>query len=247
MFRKKGRKRIGKEGKRGGNLQIKNITLKNGAVFIADVHYKSGDINFLNFLKDLDKNPPSQLFLLGDIFHLLLPFEFLIEYNKEVINLIGSVAKKSEVYYTYGNHDFLLDKIFENIIFADIFVDKKKSIYITHGDLNNKILMYNFYVKFIRNKSVLDVLNLLSFNFLNGWVFKKILKKDIKCNKISNFKEIIMKKIADIDYNMIIEGHFHQNVFLQLSGREYYNLGAFYCDRSYYIYKDHKLKELKYG
>ncbi len=227
-------------------MKIKNINLKNGAVFIADVHYKKGDISFLSFLDMLNNNPPPQLFLLGDIFHLLLPFEFLIEYNKKAINLINSIAKKSEVYYTYGNHDFLLDKIFENIIFADIFVDKKKSIYITHGDLNNKDLFYNCYARIIRNKFFLNILDIISLNFINSQIFKKILKKKIKCNKILNFKKKVLKKIADIDYNTIIEGHFHQNIFFEFGGKRYYNLGAFYCDKSYYIFKDYTLKELKY-
>ncbi len=228
-------------------MKIEKISLNNGAVFVADVHYKKGDIDFLNFLKELDKNPPNQIFLLGDIFHLLLPFDFLIKYNKDAIDLIRLLSKKSNVYYTYGNHDFLIDAIFPDIKFADIFIDTEKSVYITHGDLNNNNLIYKFYTKIIRNKLILDILNIFTFNFTDSWFFKKILKKNIKCNKISNFKEIVMKKIADINYNTIIEGHYHQNVFFNFQTKTYYNLGAFYCEKCYYKYKDYRLKELKYG
>jgi len=225
-------------------LQIKNITLKNGAVFVADVHYKKGDKKFLEFLKSLDKNPPPQLFLLGDIFHLLLPFKFLIQYNKEAIDLINSIAKKTEVFYVYGNHDFGLDEIFDNILFADGFVDKKKSIFLTHGDLTDKDIKYRIYLKIIRNKSLAKMLNFLSFNFLNNWLFKKILQKNIKCNKIYNFKTIVLKKIADIGYNMIIEGHYHQNVFFKFGDKKYYGLSAYFCKKCYYTYKDYELKEI---
>ena len=225
-------------------MQIKNITLKNGAVFVADVHYKKGDKKFLEFLKSLDKNPPPQLFLLGDIFHLLLPFKFLIQYNKEAIDLINSIAKKIEVFYVYGNHDFGLDEIFDNILFADGFVDKKKSIFLTHGDLTDKDIKYRIYLKIIRNKSLAKMLNFLSFNFLNNWLFKKILQKNIKCNKIYNFKTIVLKKIADIGYNMIIEGHYHQNVFFKFGDKKYYGLSAYFCKKCYYTYKDYELKEI---
>ncbi len=228
-------------------MKIKNINLKDGAVFIADVHYKKGDTAFLNFLKEINENPPSQLFLIGDIFHLLLPFDFLREYNKDAINLINSIAKKSEVYYTYGNHDFLIDEIFENVIFADIFIDEKKSVYIAHGDLNNRDFLYNMYIKIIRNKSLLKLLNYTTLNFINNWFFEKILKKEIKCNKFLDFKEKIVTKIDNIGYNLIIEGHFHQNVYFKFNKKIYYNLGAFYCERCYYEFKDHELKELKYG
>ena len=224
-------------------MQIKEIELKNGAVLIADVHYKKGDKSFLNFLESINQNPPPQLFLLGDIFHFLLPFEYLINYNKEAIDLINSIAKKTGVFYTYGNHDFWLDGIFENILFADGFVDKKKSIFITHGDLNEKDNFYQIYSKFIRNRFLIKTLNIFSFNFINNWLFKKILQKSIKCNKINNFKEIIFKKIADISYNIIIEGHYHQDKIFKFDDKEYYGLGAYFCKKCYYTYKDYGLKE----
>ena len=227
-------------------MQIKDINLKNGAILIADVHYKKGDKDFLRFLKNLDKNPPSQLFLLGDIFHLLLSFKFLKEYNQEAINLINSISKKTEVYYAVGNHDFWIDGVFEKVIISDAFVDKKKSIFLTHGDLNEKDIFYKIYLKIIRNKIFIKILNFISFNFINNWLFKKILQKNIKCFKISNFKTKIFKKIADIDYKMIIEGHYHQNVLYNMKDKIYVNLGAFKCEKCYYIFIDNHLKEIKY-
>jgi len=225
-------------------LKIKNINLKNGAVIIADVHYKKGDKEFLSLLKNLNQNPPVQLFLLGDIFHLLLPFEYLKNYNKEAIELINSLAKKTEVFYTYGNHDFWLEGIFQNVVFADGFVDKKKSIFLTHGDLTEKDSFYQIYIKIIRNKMLVKILNILSLNFINNWLFKKILRKNIKCNKISNFKTIIFNKIADISYNIIIEGHYHQNIIFDFNNKKYFALGAYFCKKCYYTYKDYRLKEI---
>ncbi len=226
-------------------MKIEKIDLKNGAVLVADVHYKKGDNDFLNFLKDLDKNPPPQLFLLGDIFHLLLPFKYLIEYNKEAIELINSIAKKTEVYYAVGNHDYWLNGIFENVTVSEAFVDSEKSIFLTHGDLNEKDFLYRLYLGVIRNKTFIRTLNFLSFNFINNWLFKKILQKKVKCSKILNFKTKIIKKIADIDNKIIIEGHYHQNVSYKIGNKFYINLGAFKCNKNYYIFEDNHLKEKK--
>jgi len=228
-------------------VKLKNIDLKKGAVLVADVHYKKDDKEFLGFLKKLDKNPPTQFILLGDIFHLLLPFDFLIQYNKDAIKLINSIAKKSEVYYVIGNHDFYLDNIFENVIITESLVDKKKSIFITHGDLNERDFFYKLYSQIIRDAVFIKFLNLVTFNFYNNWLFKKILKKRVKCTKIENFELKIKKKIADMKYKLIIEGHYHQNVIYNFKNKTYINIGAFKCDKSYYIFKDNCLKEERYG
>ena len=227
-------------------MKIEKIDLKNGAVLVADVHYKKGDNDFLNFLRYLDNNPPSQLFLLGDIFHLLLPFEYLKEYNKDAIELINSIAKKTEVYYAIGNHDFWLDNIFEDVIISEAFVDNKKSIFLTHGDLSEKDFFYKIYLHIIRNEIFIKILNILSFNFVNNWLFKKILQKKVKCFKIPEFKTKIIQKIADIKYKMIIEGHYHQNVLYNIKNKTYINLGAFKCEKSYFVFRDNLLKEKKY-
>jgi len=226
-------------------LKVKRVKLKENAVFIADVHYKKGDKNFLNLLKRWLNEPPSQIFFLGDIFHLLLDFKFLKEYNKEVIDIINDISEKTEIYYTPGNHDFNIENIFPNVEFADAFVDEEKSVFLTHGDLTENDLFYKIYVKIIRSKFLLKGLHILSFNFINGYLFKKILKKAIKCKKILNFKEKVFSKIADIKYKMIIEGHYHQGVEYDFFERKYISLGAYFCKKRYYRLKNNTLKAEK--
>lgn len=224
-------------------MKIKNVELKNGAVFIADVHYKKGNKEFLDVLQSFINNPPPQIFFLGDIFHLLLPFNFLIKENIDAINLINQLASKTEVYYTPGNHDFNIEKIFINVVISDAFVDEKKSIFLTHGDLTDKDIFYKLYVLIIRTYLGNQLLNILSLNFINNWLFKKILQKKIKCTKISNFSLKVKSKIADISYKNLIEGHYHQNIFLDFGDKAYFNLGAYVCDKSYFIYEDLAIKE----
>jgi UDP-2,3-diacylglucosamine hydrolase len=229
------------------SLRIKDVCIKEKAVFIADVHYKKGDKRFLNLLKEWIKNPPSQVFFLGDIFHLLLPFKYLISYNKEAIELINDLSKKTEVFYTPGNHDFNISSLFPGVVFADAFVDKKKGIFLTHGDLTDKDRFYKLYVKLIRNYLGNKLLNILTFNFLNNWLFRKILQKKIKCLQIPNFRQKVFLKTADINYKIIVEGHYHQNKKFVFENKTYINLGAFVCNQSYFVFENNDLKELTYG
>ena len=234
-----------------GKLNIKKINLKNKAAVIADVHYKKGDTDFLNLLKKWIENPPSQIFFLGDIFHLLLPFKYLIQYNQEAIELMNTLSEKTEVYYAPGNHDFNIEKIFPNIVFAEAFLDKKKSFFLIHGDLTDADMLYKIYVKIVRNYIFEKVLNLLSFNFINNWLFKKIMEKKINCNKIKNFAKKIKEKIKliDINYDIIMEGHYHQNEILYFFDKIYVNLPAFVCTKSYILIQlDNNpiIKEIKY-
>jgi len=216
-------------------LKVKEVELKNNAVIIADVHYKKGDKEFLNLLKKWIENPPPQVFFLGDIFHLLLPFKYLIDYNKEAIDLINTLSYKTEVYYTPGNHDFNVDTIFPNVVFSDAFIYKKKDILLTHGDLTCKDYIYKVYVKIIRVLAVNKILHIISFNFLNNWLFKKILKKRTICKKMKNFEKKIKEKTKSNDYGIIIEGHYHQGEILHFSDRIYINLPAFVCTKSYIL------------
>ena len=218
----------------------RDVRIKEGSVFIADVHYKKGDKEFLDLLDSWIKDPPPQVFLLGDIFHLLLPFDYLISYNKEAIDKINLLSKKTSIYYTPGNHDFNITSIFPNVIFADAFVDKEKSIFLTHGDLTDDDKSYKIYSKIIRNRVVEDLCHIVSFNFLNSWLFKKLLKKPIKCTKIKNFQKIVKKKLKLYDYDIIIEGHYHQNEKIE----NYINLPSYYCEGKYMKFIKNSLKEV---
>ena len=214
-------------------MKIKEIDIKNNAILIADVHYKKKDKEFLNLLQQWINNPPSQLFLLGDIFHLLLPFNYLIEYNKEAIDLINKLSTKTQIFYTYGNHDFGIDYIFPNVVFSDAFVDKKNSIFLTHGDLTSIDFFYRFYARMLRNKFFFKTVHFLSFNFINNWLFNKVLQKRVSCKEILAFHKIIKNK--NFFFDTIIEGHYHQNKTFQISDKSYINLGAFYCTKSYFL------------
>jgi UDP-2,3-diacylglucosamine hydrolase len=215
--------------------------LKNGAVFIADSHYRHSNETLYTLLTELNKTPPSQLFLVGDIFQLLLDFPYLIEYNKKVIEIINSLAKKTEVYYFEGNHDFCLENVFSKdvILFKEL---KKDGICINHGDIYLDDKFYKFYVKIIRKKWFMKFINIVSFNFINNWMFKKILSKNIRCDKMDSFEKLAKMKINLYkNCQLIIEGHYHQNKRY----KNYLNLPALYCQKSYLKYENGQFIKIK--
>jgi len=217
-------------------MHVKDLKIKHNTVLIADVHYKRGDVSFLKLLKKWINNPPSQVIFLGDIFQLLLPFDYLIEYNAEAILLINALSEKIPVYYVNGNHDFNLESIFPRVIIADGFADEKNSILLTHGDLtdpNDK--KYKIYAKIIRIPLVCKCLHYITGNFKTNKIFKKILAKPVKCNKIYNFEEIALRKMEHLDYDLIIEGHYHQDMDVKRGHQYYINMPAYICNKKYIL------------
>jgi len=222
---------------------MREFKLENGAILVADVHYKKGDKLFLDFLDYLIKSSPPQVIFLGDIFHLLLPFDYLKKENFEAISKINKLAKNSKVYYICGNHDFLIKDFFDCEV-DNAFFDVEKSVILTHGDLFSLDKKYNIYVRIIRSIFVLKALHFITLNFVNNWLFKAILKKRIKCEEFK-FEEIVKKRIKLFDFKTIIEGHYHQGGEFEINGKKYYNLKSFYCSKKYYVYQN-SLKELTY-
>lgn len=221
--------------------------IHSNAIFVADAHYNPcGRLDLIPFLQQvLDERPP-QLFLLGDISDLLIgAFSYTIEQNKRLIDLINAIAKSGvEVWYFEGNHDFMLDGVFEsgvNVVAKSeqpkIFIYNDQKVALLHGDYSVE-LRYEIYAKVIRSKAGLMVVNLLSLNFLGNWLLKKI-QKDLMHKKldfvIENFfekrKSVVEQFGANAD--VVIEGHFHQDVCDNFEYVYYQNLPAFAREKSF--------------
>jgi UDP-2,3-diacylglucosamine hydrolase len=216
------------------------IFLKKGALFVADAHYQKGiREEFKSFIKKLLDSPPPQLFLMGDIFDLLVgEIEATLLENKEIVEDLNRLSRVCDCFYIEGNHDFNLKKIFDNMAVIprevqplEVFANGKK-VALLHGDLMESV-GYEIYSLIIRTSIVLKILNFLNFG---GKIVKKIQQYNASknhCKKIDNFKEYVRKKRAYFkEYELVIEGHFHQNYFT----KDYINLPSFSCERSYLLY-----------
>ena len=225
------------------------VALLQGAVFISDAHENENRDSLEKYIDSiLNKSikSPSQLFLMGDMFDLLVgEIEYSKLINQNLIEKIDSLAKKIPIFYIEGNHDFNLKKVFKNVHTIPFkkqpfrVQTPKGDLLILHGD-RFEGFKYRLYSKFIRSCVTLKVLNFLDKIFKYK-ISKKLLnflgKKDI-CKKWLDFEDRAKKRLNDYpikDVWGVIEGHFHQGVFLKLEKVNYFNLSSFACERSYFV------------
>ena len=223
--------------------------IKEGALFISDAHDNESRQGFRDFLIELDSREalPPQLFLMGDMFELLVgEVTYTKLLFKDTISLINSLSQSIEIFYFEGNHDFKLQTVFPNVkVFPirkqpTLFHFKDKKILLSHGDLNQGT-GYSLYTAVIRNSITLNLLNFIDTLTQNS-ISKKIISlhidKDI-CYKIKDFKQIIKQKIQKYDIGIteidfVCEGHHHQNEEFIFENLKYKNFSSFACDGSYY-------------
>ncbi len=226
------------------------IEIKEGAIFVADVHENEDRRDLFDFLDEVKSLNPPQLFLMGDIFDFLTyPAKYTLTFYKEEIEVINNLSKSIKIYYLEGNHDFNLKEIFPNIkVFPlskqPVKVKYKEQIgFIAHGDIFSGF-KYNFFHFFLRNRYLLSFLNFVAGKKLPLYYLNKTKNKKI-CKKIPNFPKIIKQKVdlydiglSEVDF--IIEGHYHQGVFFD-EKCSYFNLKAYGCDKKYYQIKGDKI------
>ena len=220
------------------------LIIKEGALFIADAHDSSERAFFFDFLVHVNQNPPPQLFLMGDMFDLLVgSVHYGVQKYQRYIDLIEEIGKKCEVYYFEGNHDFNLSKLFNQVKVIAIEeqpllcqLPSGKSCLLLHGDKYGSFV-HRCYTSIIRNTSVLKVLNGLDV-LLDGAISKKIQNDQSKkrlCKQIENFATLMQHKLHFYPkVDVIAEGHYHQNVDFMVSGTHYVNFSSFACNQSYF-------------
>ena len=230
-----------------------SLKLQVGAILIADAHYSDEYPQFLSFLKKLQTQEikTSQLILMGDMFELLFGMiKQTKKDNEKEIQLLNDLSETIEIIYFEGNHDFGLQKIFPKIkVFPlqkqpKVAQFKKQKIQLSHGDTKTP-LGYQVYTRFIRNPFVLSTIGF--FDIVCGhciikWLKQRGVQKD-PCYKINLFKEIIHKRLSYLkeeSLDIVIEGHFHQNLIFDVYGFEYINLGSFACNSKYFIVQSNK-------
>ena len=194
------------------------IPIQENALFVADAHYPTHGDALLELLTKIEAGDIRipQLFLMGDIFDLLvggLGKSYAI--NEEAINLIESIGTQLPVFYFEGNHDFQLKKIFKNI---KIYSREEQPQYmgyngfivgLSHGDRFRSGWQHDLLSRVLRKPFILKAIKWLN----PGIIMQKraqLATKDI-CHDIPHF-ETKAKAIFD-SYKgayWVIEGHYHQ-------------------------------------
>ncbi|MCV3346270.1 metallophosphoesterase [Campylobacter lari] len=227
---------------------MQKIIIKENAIFIADAHEnenRRGFWEFLQALKDKKIQAP-QLFLMGDIFDLLI-YEVKATHGfaKAYIDLLEELADEIEIIYLEGNHDFNLVKFFKKVKVFSIkqqpllceFQDKTL-VKLAHGDIFLKPFL-QFCLKSLRNHYLLFFLNFLNV-ISKEKITQKILKNQNKkqlIRKIPHFSTLIKERLKHYNIGFVIEGHYHQDVFLEYENIKYLNLATFAYKESFFVVK----------
>ncbi|EAK9940174.1 UDP-2,3-diacylglucosamine diphosphatase [Campylobacter lari] len=224
------------------------ICIKENAIFIADAHENENRCGFWDFLQALKnkKLQTPQLFLMGDIFDLLIyEVKATHDFAKAYIDLLEELAGEIEIIYLEGNHDFNLAKFFKKVKVVNIkqqplpceFQDKTL-VKLAHGDIFLKPFL-QFFLKSLRNHYLLIFLNFLNV-VSKEKITRKILKNQHKkqlIREIPHFVTLMKERIKHYDVKFIIEGHYHQDVFLEFESIKYLNLPTFAYKESFFIVK----------
>ncbi|MCR8712024.1 metallophosphoesterase [Campylobacter sp. W0066.1] len=224
------------------------MIIKENAIFIADAHEnenRRGFWDFLQALKDKKIQTP-QLFLMGDIFDLLI-YEVKATHGfaKSYIDLLEELANEIEIIYLEGNHDFNLAKFFKKVKVFSIkqqpllceFQDKTL-VKLAHGDVFLKPFL-QFCLKSLRNHYLLFFLNFLNV-ISKEKITQKILKNQNKkqlIRKIPHFSALAKERLKHYNIGFVIEGHYHQDVFLEYENIKYLNLATFAYKESFFVVK----------
>lgn len=230
-----------------------HLEIQNGALFIADVHYGHYRRDFESLLSALENgtiNPP-QIFLMGDIFDLLVgEIKSSTDDNGSIITRLNQLSQKIEMVYLEGNHDFNLASLFPHMtVFSRseqpvaATIDKRSCLF-SHGDKSSERL-HESYMSAIRNRRVLQCLNTLEQKLFQAGIYKKLVRwlehKEI-CSKLKSFEKIVKKRLEVFsslasfpEVSYIVEGHYHQGEVLEIGHKVYVGLPAYACVQSFFV------------
>ena len=227
------------------------LSIKQGAIFVADSHFNQKNKELLIFLEKVESKEivTTQLFLMGDMIDFISgESRYFIKQNSDVINLLNKLSNEIEIIYLEGNHDYNLTTIFPNIKVIKrenqplLAKFEDKTVALSHGDnfINWK---YDLYCKFIRNTIFLRFMNFIDVNFFISKKIENALVKKNICHKMRNFEEIVSKRVKNYDSNIIIEGHYHQGNRYLIDEKLYINIPSLCCQKQYVKIIDLEFKE----
>ena len=223
------------------------LSIKQGAIFVADSHYNQKNKELLIFLEKVESKEivTTQLFLMGDMIDFISgESRYFIKQNYQVIELLNKLSKDIQIVYLEGNHDYNLKSIFPNInvikrenqpLLAKL--ENNQTISLSHGDnfINWK---YDLYCKIIRNTFFLQFMNLIDINFFISKKIENTLVNKNICHKMNNFKQIVEKRIKNYNTDIVIEGHYHQGDIYNINNKKYVNIPSLCCQKEYVKIKD---------
>ncbi|WP_158655692.1 metallophosphoesterase [Helicobacter cynogastricus] len=231
----------------GGRVNLPSLHPE--AIFIADAHHKPRACALPKLLDQLLSAPPTQVFFMGDIFHVLVgSIKSSITPHKEVLAQIHALSRVSQVFYFEGNHDLLLGSLraLEHVrVLARaeqpaFFLYQDRLLALAHGDLFVG-WGYGLYISLLRYSGVLYFLGGIDYALpaLYPLVQRRIDAKRIRNLELTHtaWARFAKQRLAcygacarqkGLELGGVIEGHFHVGKGYQSKKGFYYALPSFY-------------------
>jgi UDP-2,3-diacylglucosamine hydrolase len=213
--------------------------------FISDAHLGLGqrqqerdkENRLLKFLDHI-KSDAEQLFIIGDLFDAWFEYRTVIPkgFHRILAKLDDLTQSGITVHFHPGNHDCWIRDYFRDeigmIIHTEPFetVIHNKKIFIHHGDgLANNDVGYTILKKIVRNP-----ISIWLYSWLHPDIGLRIARSSSKTSRQytaqkhygeeDGMRKFAQKKI-DEGYDIVIMGHRHEPVTLQVRNGVYINLG----------------------
>lgn len=227
--------------------------------FISDVHIQTPDDEaaelFVKFLNICLKDRVQRVFLLGDIFDLMVGSyeEYKLKYKRIFEYIESLVHQGTQVYYFEGNHDFHLKRLFEGVgknknvdnpiqyVKGDFYIKTPQGrlAHISHGDdMEIENTSYKVYKALINNRFVeLLTEQVFGFSFVENLGtkasadskkrnYERYSKEQQQSVVRDKFRRSAEVLASKIRVDLIIAGHSHYRDDYQTSnGTRYVNNG----------------------
>lgn len=245
-------------------------------VTISDVHIKEpGDEQealFLSFLKSKEVKAAQEIYLLGDIFDLVVGghVDYYEKYNKVFVELAGLCEQGKRIIQFEGNHDFHFPSLINHIrnqhsLDENSWVYEKKPIVrevagkkvlFAHGDeIEIENFNYNIYKAFIRSFPINFLANfVVPFSIVDG-IGKYLSKKSRNRNNKrysdelieyirDKFRRTFRKAQKDFGVQDVICGHSHCLDNYNENGH-YLNNGYFPATKTFIYFDGSEYQQIK--
>ncbi|WP_260321643.1 UDP-2,3-diacylglucosamine hydrolase [Helicobacter gastrofelis] len=209
-------------------------------------------VDLPNFLEQLLAKPPSQLFLMGDIFQILVG-SVAYTHPLDVLEQIESLSRQIPVFYFEGNHDFGLQSlpqlknttIYPRNAQPVAFSCQDKFYHLMHGDLFLGF-GYGLYIRLLSSRLALKILGFLAhikplYTAISTPIYAKKIKNfsqsGLDFTRFAKTRLVCCTKNSTQPLWGVIEGHFHIGCIYQKS-QLYVALPSFYCTKEVVKFTD---------
>ncbi|MEI6638116.1 MAG: UDP-2,3-diacylglucosamine diphosphatase [Chlorobium sp.] len=220
-----------------------------GIYFISDIHLGLQDdqserrkLDKLEYLFSIIRSEGHSLYMLGDIFDYWLEFRHLIPkgFTRFLCLLSDLVRHNIDIVYVAGNHDFSLDRYFDEELgvktmygMNQLHLDGSRFI-VAHGDgLGDGDIGYKIFSRFVRNRFNLSLLKGFHPDLALGllkWLSQlsrthKPVNIPLERDRLLHYAEVL---VTERDFDYFICGHNHVKGIVELSdgSSRYVNLGT---------------------